>query len=154
MEILFTIFDYCAICTCVGNLNTLPLNQELHSPYKYHEKLFIILINNRIYFFLSFTAFDSLPKSHLLYNVRSKSFPSGTHLILSHHNAKVLQELNPEYKIHRQPVVYRNENGKLVKDRMNRHKRNSHKRDISHAIAGCCNNELSCLMAMCLVRHF
>lgn len=99
-----------------------------------------------------FIAYEDIPKSHRLFNVRRSTFPDGAHLIVNHHNAKLLREFDSKYKIDARPVVYRGLNGKIVKDHSNRHKRNSHKRDIIDKIAGCCYTDSSCVMALCAAR--
>lgn len=99
-----------------------------------------------------YAAYEDIPKSHRLFNVRRSTFPEGAHLIVNHHNAKLLREYDSKYKIDPRPVVYRNVNGKMVKEHTNRHKRNSHKRDIIDKIAGCCSNDRLCTLALCTAR--
>lgn len=101
------------------------------------------------FFFYNFTAITDILKGHRLYNVRKSSFPEGVHLILSHHNAKLLREYDPKFKIYeRYDTVYRNRNGRLEREQINRHRRNSQKRsDFHRLISACCFN--SCLPARC-----
>lgn len=103
--------------------------------------------------FFPFSAYEDIPKSHRLYDVRHKSYPSGAHLIVNKCSAKLLHAGDSDYIVEQRPVYYRSHAGKLIKDTTNRHKRNSHKRDISHKIAGCCENDIGCLLALCVVRH-
>lgn len=100
-----------------------------------------------------FAAYEDIPKSHRLYDVRQKSYPRGAHLIVNQFSAKMLRASDSDYIVKPRRVVYRGDDGVLIKDPMFRHKRNSHRRDISHKIAGCCENDLGCLLALCVVRH-
>lgn len=79
-------------------------------------------------------------------------------MIVNQFSAKMLRASDSDYIVKPRPVVYRSREGVLVKDPKNndpmfRHKRNSHRRDISHKIAGCCENDIGCLLALCVVRH-
>lgn len=99
------------------------------------------------------SAYEDLPKNHRLYDVRQKSFPRGAHLIVNKISATLLHSRDSDYIVKPRPIIYSSHAGKLIKDRTFRHKRNSHKRDISHKIAGCCDNDIGCLLALCVVRH-
>lgn len=94
-----------------------------------------------------------MPKGHRLYEVRQKSYPQGAHLIVNQFSAKMLRASDSDYIVKLKPIVYRSRNGTLIKDTTYRQKRDNHKRDISHKIAGCCENDIGCLLALCVVRH-
>lgn len=88
-------------------------------------------------------------KGHRLYNVRRSSYPEGAHLILNHRGAKMLRDYDSKYKIEPRTIVFRNVNGKLVKDHTNRHRRYTTRHEFVERLAACCQSEMSCMAAFC-----
>lgn len=89
-------------------------------------------------------------KGHRLYNVRRNNYPDGAHLILNHRSAKMLRDFDTKYEIEPRSIVYRNVDGKLVKDHTNRHRRHTAQHGFVERLAACCQSDTRCLVAFCL----
>lgn len=97
--------------------------------------------------FCLFSAQETFLKGHRLYNVRHSKYPDGAHLILNHYSAKMLREYDSNFHIEPRSSVYRNVNGKLVKDNSFRHRRSPN--HFIERLAACCESDTECLFAFC-----